>query len=190
MLQTLQVMTELPKIQSPKMNVHRAALGSNVTFNCPITQGIPQPTITWKFNGSTLQSNLQMFSLSNVQGNQEGNYTCLAVNEYGNDQIKVDLQVIKPPLITKGPEDLVMKTEGLVSLPCIVSIDSRIEHNITWLFNQTQPLDHEENGNLFLSMDALLRIDSMLHSYLLLRLNGEKYERESIRIKDIRHNYD
>ena len=59
MLQTLQVMTELPKIQSPKMNVHRAALGSNVTFNCPITQGIPQPTITWKFNGSTLQSNLE-----------------------------------------------------------------------------------------------------------------------------------
>ena len=151
MLQTLQVMTELPKIQSPKMNVHRAALGSNVTFNCPITQGIPQPTISWKFNGSTLHANSENISLSNVQANQEGNYTCLAVNEYGNDQIKVDLQVIKPPLITKGPEDLVMKTEGLVSLPCIVSIDSRIEHNITWLFNQTQPRKHEENGNLLIN---------------------------------------
>ena len=88
MLQTLQVMTELPKIQSPKMNVHRAALGSNVTFNCPITQGIPQPTISWKFNGSTLHANSENISLSNVQANQEGNYTCLAVDEYGNDPSK------------------------------------------------------------------------------------------------------
>merc|ERR1719461_737962 len=148
MLQTLQVMTELPKIQEPKMSIHRAALGSNVTFTCPITQGIPQPSITWKFNGSNLET--ENVTLTQVQSHQEGNYTCLAVNEYGNDQIKVDLQVILPPIITKGPEDLVMKTFGLVSFPCNVSIDARVEHNITWLFNQSKPLNYQENGNLLI----------------------------------------
>lgn len=130
------------------MSIHRAALGSNVTFTCPITQGIPQPSITWKFNGSNLET--ENVTLTQVQSHQEGNYTCLAVNEYGNDQIKVDLQVILPPIITKGPEDLVMKTFGLVSFPCNVSIDARVEHNITWLFNQSKPLNYQENGNLLI----------------------------------------
>lgn len=75
--------------------------GSNLTVTCNVTKGIPHPQITWKKSvdlsekpdSLKIYETNQTLQLTNLEVNDEGNYSCLAVNEYGQDQVGLIFQV-------------------------------------------------------------------------------------------------
>ena len=135
--QILEILTEPPQIQLISQ-VQRVTLGHNSTLTCQVTGGIPPPTIQWKFKGEKISENSELF----LEVPQEGHYQCLAVNEYGSDSKQMELQLISPPELLEGPEDIVMKTLGTVRFPCKIKMDERVkdEVRIEWVYNGTQEL--------------------------------------------------
>ena len=152
--QTLEIITEIPmvKIDFQDSNL-RVALGSNVTLHCEIQGGIPTPTIEWKFGDKQLDSSSPDLNLGIITEEDEGKYSCLGVNIYGNAMSSVDLEIITPPSFIEEPEDLSMKTMGMVRIPCKPLMDERVkdEHSIIWFFNSTQELSIEDPTQLIIN---------------------------------------
>ena len=99
LVQTLDVITEKPKLMKPMENTNSSFLkpaGSNITFQCIVQAGIPKPqALEWKFQSKILDSkNDSMLTLSNLSTENEGSYQCMAVNEYGSDAIEYQLEVV------------------------------------------------------------------------------------------------
>ena len=99
LVQTLDVITEKPKLMKPVENTNSSFLkpaGSNITFQCIVQAGIPKPqALEWKFQSKILDSkNDSMLTLSNLSTENEGSYQCMAVNEYGSDAIEYQLEVV------------------------------------------------------------------------------------------------
>ena len=67
-------------------------IGTSVEIRCPVT-ALPNATVTWLFNGSTVQKGNRRLlklknsalTLSDVTPEDIGSYTCLANNSYGKD---------------------------------------------------------------------------------------------------------
>ena len=92
-------------------------------------KGIPAPTILFKHGGSEYSGRLvstaenkatAVLDIIGVTGKDEGEYICLAVNEYGNSQGSVVLDVMKRTVILTGPSDIVLKSGQSTSIPCKV----------------------------------------------------------------------
>ena len=73
-----------------------AIIGQDILLPCVAT-GIPDPTITWTKDGGSLEHNmipssagLHIYSVSN---DDDGQYTCTAVNEVNFDQQDIFLSV-------------------------------------------------------------------------------------------------
>ncbi len=150
---TVKVITKPPRLSTASPKSYSVAVNTNVRLNCSIESGIPEPTIQWKFKDSIIDDNSasNVLVLDNVTEDDEGEYTCLAVNEYGSDLILVNLNVIPPPIIDEGPQDLVMKTLGTVRFPCQVLADPRIANvSLSWSFNDIHLLDQDGQDQLIL----------------------------------------
>ena len=86
----------LPQIVKPPSN-RTVISGSNVTFSC-VAYGVPEPMISWKFNGGVLPphryhgDNLTVLSVNNSDS-FEGTYTCNASNDAGETQATALLTV-------------------------------------------------------------------------------------------------
>lgn len=83
---------EAPKILSSEQNMTvRAA--KDVQMECKVS-GIPQPSIAWtKENSTNILGNKESFIIRNVIMEDSGSYRCLAVNEFGSNQIIHHLSV-------------------------------------------------------------------------------------------------
>ena len=76
-------------------------VGTSVDILCPVT-ALPNATITWLFNGSTVEKGnrplLELknstLTLSGVTPEDIGSYTCLANNSYGEDSRTTFLSLI------------------------------------------------------------------------------------------------
>ena len=76
-------------------------IGTSVEILCPVT-ALPNATITWQFNGSTVQERNRQsihlknstLALSGVTLEDIGFYTCFANNPYGEDTKTTFLSVI------------------------------------------------------------------------------------------------
>jgi len=97
-----------PRITGPKINIVSISgekevkivvggnittiIGTSVEIRCPVT-ALPNATVTWLFNGSTVQKGNRRLlklknpavTLSDVTPEDIGFYTCLANNSYGKD---------------------------------------------------------------------------------------------------------
>ncbi len=152
-VQHLTVKTAPPKIKGPALVTRRVQEGHNTTLECNLVGGIPKPNIQWKFGDETIEGAANL-TIKHINASLEGTYTCLAVNEYGNDFIKYDLKVIQRPVMLEGPEDLEMKTFGTVRFPCTAQIDKRVllnETTIKWFYNISQELANDEPHHLVIN---------------------------------------
>ena len=99
LVQNLEVITELPKLKPVENRTFLKSTGSNITMPCLIESGIPAPNLQWKFNSQSLEFTDSKLILKYLSLENQGTYSCMAVNEYGSDILTYELEVVDPPRI-------------------------------------------------------------------------------------------
>ncbi|KAM7409728.1 hypothetical protein PAMA_001291 [Pampus argenteus] len=126
----------------------------DVILNNPIslyceTNAVPPPTLTWYKDGQLLASNDKVLILPGgrvlqiprAQAEDSGRYTCVAVNEAGEDSIQYDVRVLLPPSIRGSDSDEVtVLANKTTQLECYV--DGNPAPKITW-FKDNQPISSD-----------------------------------------------
>ncbi|XP_048833472.1 hemicentin-1 isoform X1 [Brienomyrus brachyistius] len=119
------------------------------------TNAVPPPVLTWYKDGRALPSSDRVLILPGgrvlqiprAQAGDSGRYTCVAINEAGEDSIQYDVRVLLPPSIRGAdmdlPEEITMLVNKTAALEC--HVDGHPVPKITWL-KDSQPLI--TNGNL------------------------------------------
>ena len=138
---------------------------SNVNFDCtakggpntiyqwikgrnPLSPMTPPLNITSVLNTLTVVSNESTLVLESIEGDDGGEYTCIAINEAGFDNDTVYL-LVQPEIITQ-PQDAYLNAGSDLSLTCIA--DSFPPPIYQWeRMNRTTgvfvPIPDEEGGN-------------------------------------------
>ncbi|KAI3368574.1 hypothetical protein L3Q82_025583, partial [Scortum barcoo] len=132
-------------------DVRDVILNNPVSLYCE-TNAVPPPTLTWYKDGQLLTSNDKVLILPGgrvlqiprAQAEDSGRYTCVAVNEAGEDSIQYDVRVLLPPIIRGTDSDLPDEVTVLVNkttqLEC--HVDGNPAPKITW-FKDSQPLSSD-----------------------------------------------
>ncbi|XP_026178915.1 hemicentin-1 [Mastacembelus armatus] len=115
-------------------DVRDVILNNPISLYCE-TNAVPPPTLTWYKDGQLLTSTDKvlimpggrMLQIPRAQAEDTGRYTCVAVNEAGEDSIQYDVRVLLPPTIR--------------------GTDSDLPHEVTVLVNKTTQLDCHVDGN-------------------------------------------
>ncbi|TSL47575.1 Hemicentin-1 [Bagarius yarrelli] len=120
----------------------------DVILNNPIslyceTNAVPPPTLTWYKDGRPLTSNSRVLILPGgrvlqiprAQTEDSGRYTCVAVNEAGEDSVQYDVRVLLPPSIRGAdrdvPDDVTVLVNKSTLLEC--HVDGSPTPKISWL---------------------------------------------------------
>ncbi|TRZ02412.1 hypothetical protein DNTS_034467 [Danionella cerebrum] len=131
---------------------HDAGLGSNgdvkdVILNNPIslyceTNAVPPPVLTWYKDEHLLTSNDKVhilpggrvLQIPRAQSEDSGRYTCVAVNEAGEDSIQYDVRVLLPPTIRGANGDLPDDVTVLVNKSAVLEchVDGSPPPKISW----------------------------------------------------------
>ncbi|XP_031431207.1 LOW QUALITY PROTEIN: hemicentin-1 [Clupea harengus] len=132
----------------PGVDVKDVILNNPVSLYCE-TNAVPPPTLTWYRDGQPLTSNDKVLILPGgrvlqiprAQAEDSGRYTCVAVNEAGEDSIQYDLRVLLPPTIRGSeadtPEEKTVLVNKTTQLECVV--DGSPTPQISWL-KDNQPI--------------------------------------------------
>ncbi|KAG7487576.1 hypothetical protein MATL_G00024880, partial [Megalops atlanticus] len=134
----------------------------DVVLNNPIslyceTNAVPPPTLTWYKDGRPLTSNDKVLILPGgrvlqiprAQAEDSGRYTCVAVNEAGEDSIQYDVRVLLPPSIRGADGDLPDEVTVLVNKTTMLEcqVDGSPTPKISWL-KDSQPLTPDSTHRL------------------------------------------
>jgi hypothetical protein len=101
-----------PKIELKTSN-EPVALKSTIGLKCRLCQSKPASTIIWLFNGKPLQfkgermhitktSCQETLFLLTVSTEDEGNYTCVATNTFGQSNSTGEIKIIGKNLFSKN----------------------------------------------------------------------------------------
>ncbi|XP_069497466.1 hemicentin-1 isoform X2 [Ambystoma mexicanum] len=143
----------------------------DVILNNPISlfcesNAVPPPTLTWYKDGYPLSSSDKVLILPGgrvlqiprAQASDAGRYTCVAVNEAGEDSIHYDVRILMPPSIKDAegelPEDITVLVNKTALMECIVS--GNPTPKISWQ-KDGQPLQ-EDSQHRLLSNGRTLQI--------------------------------
>jgi len=162
----LHVNTQPPRIVRFPDTLGQIA-GGNVSIEC-IAEGIPPPTITFKFGSddftgtnvdSDHNSTAMQLNFDTVTPQHSGDYTCLAVNEYGNQKSSTRLEIFKRTFISTGLTSQTVDSGSTVNFPCEVTVDPGIQLSIrtVWLKDEA-PV--EEGGRIYWSNEGLTIVDT------------------------------
>ncbi|XP_041648005.1 hemicentin-1 [Cheilinus undulatus] len=150
------------------VDVRDVILNNPISLYCE-TNAVPPPTLTWYKDGQLLTSNDKVLILPGgrvlqiprSQAEDSGRYTCVAVNEAGEDSIQYDVRVLLPPVIRGTDSDLPDEVTVLVNkttqLEC--HVDGNPAPKITW-FKDSQPVSSDgphrilSNGRTLLVLTA------------------------------------
>ncbi|XP_023559876.1 hemicentin-1 [Octodon degus] len=153
------------------LDVGRSGEAKDVIINNPIslyceTNAAPPPTLTWYKDGQPLTSSDKVMILPGgrvlqiprAKVEDAGRYTCVAVNEAGEDSLQYDVRVLLPPVI-KGassdhPEEVTVLVNESVQMDCFSS-GSPAPRN-SWQ-RDGKPL-LEDDHHKFLSSSRMLQI--------------------------------
>ncbi|XP_035509461.1 hemicentin-1 [Morone saxatilis] len=132
-------------------DVRDVILNNPISLYCE-TNAVPPPTLTWYKDGQLLTSSDKVLILPGgrvlqvprAQAEDSGRYTCVAVNEAGEDSIQYDVRVLLPPIIHGADSDLPDEVTVLVNkttqLEC--HVDGNPAPKITW-FKDSQPVSSD-----------------------------------------------
>ncbi|XP_032380766.1 hemicentin-1 isoform X2 [Etheostoma spectabile] len=128
-------------------DVRDVILNNPISLYCE-TNAVPPPTLTWFKDGHLLTSNDKVLILPGgrvlqiprSQAENTGRYTCVAVNEAGEDSIQYDVRVLLPPTIRRTDSDMPDEVTVLVNkttqLEC--DVDGNPAPKITWFKDSQQ----------------------------------------------------
>ncbi|XP_060933914.1 hemicentin-1 [Limanda limanda] len=137
-------------------DVRDVILNNPMSLYCE-TNAVPPPTLTWYKDGHLLTSGEKVLILPGgrvlqiprAQAEDTGRYTCVAVNEAGEDSIQYDVRVLLPPSIRGADSDLPDEVTVLVNkttqLECYV--DGNPAPKITW-FKDNQPISSDSSHRI------------------------------------------
>ncbi|XP_065505206.1 hemicentin-1 isoform X3 [Caloenas nicobarica] len=149
----------------------RGGESKDVIVNNPLslyceTNAVPPPVLTWYKNGSPLSSSDKVLILPGgralqiprAQAEDAGRYTCVAVNEAGEDSIHYDVRVLLPPSISGAegdlPEEVTVLVHQAAALDCVAS--GSPAPSVTW--QKDGHLLGEDAKHTFLSNGRRLQI--------------------------------
>ncbi|RWS28663.1 contactin-like protein [Leptotrombidium deliense] len=125
---------------SPEMY---ASVGSNYTIPC-IPEAVPFPTFQWRRNGAPItaiggrvriQPNGYLY-INPVDKADEGEYRCIAINEFGQDETVGFLTVFeKPHIVDFLAPKIVANVNDSVELNCEAHTDNSLDIAYIWLHN-------------------------------------------------------
>ena len=125
----LKVETVAPSLVSAQSSRKGEISGGQTSIECSAT-GVPAPNLVFKFRedeysgrivSRTRNLTAAVLDIHNLSQENEGEYTCLAVNEYGNSQAVSYLDVFSRTIILSGPSDTVLRSGESTSIPCKVN---------------------------------------------------------------------
>ncbi|GAA6099393.1 hemicentin-1 isoform X2 [Tachysurus ichikawai] len=120
----------------------------DVILNNPIllyceTNAVPPPTLTWYKDGQPLTSSSRVLVLPGgrvlqiprAQTEDSGRYTCVAINEAGEDSVQYDVRVLLPPSIRGADRDIPDDVTVLVNKSTLLEchVDGSPTPKISWL---------------------------------------------------------
>ncbi|XP_019412229.1 PREDICTED: hemicentin-1 isoform X1 [Crocodylus porosus] len=151
--------------------IGRGGETKEVVLNNPLslyceTNAVPPPVLTWYKDGYPLTSSDKVLILPGgrvlqiprAQVEDAGRYTCVAVNEAGEDSIQYDVRVLLPPSINgmNGdlPEEVTVLVSKTIVLECVAN--GNPAPTITW--QKDGQLLGEDDHHIFLSSGRILQI--------------------------------
>ncbi|KAM3620522.1 uncharacterized protein V6R79_024924 [Siganus canaliculatus] len=140
-------------------------LNNPVSLYCE-TNAVPPPTLTWFKDGQELISSDRVLVLPGgrvlqiprAQVDDSGRYTCVAVNEAGEDSLQYDVRVLLPPVVRRtdgdSPHEVTVLLNKTAQLEC--HVDGSPAPEVTW-FKDHQPVS--SNGpHKILSNGRMLQV--------------------------------
>uniref|UniRef100_A0A8C5M088 Matrix remodeling associated 5 n=1 Tax=Leptobrachium leishanense TaxID=445787 RepID=A0A8C5M088_9ANUR len=151
------VMMKPAKIQHKNDINHKVTFGGDLKVDC-IATGVPNPEISWSLPDGSMVNNVMqsddsgsrkrrygMFNNGTLYFNEvgpkdEGDYTCYAVNQIGQDEMRVSVKVVAEKAIIKN------KTYAIINVPYgdVVTVSCQAKGEplpkITWLTPANKPI--------------------------------------------------
>ncbi|XP_035384811.1 hemicentin-1 isoform X2 [Electrophorus electricus] len=145
--------------------VKQVVLNNPISLYCE-TNAMPPPTLTWYKDRQPIISTDRVLILPGgrvlqiprAQAEDSGRYTCMAINEAGEDSIQYDVKVLLPPTIRGADRDTPDEVTVLVNNNALLEChaDGSPAPNISWL-KDSQPL-HPNGTHTLLSSGRTLQI--------------------------------
>uniref|UniRef100_A0A3B3BIE7 Hemicentin 1 n=1 Tax=Oryzias melastigma TaxID=30732 RepID=A0A3B3BIE7_ORYME len=133
------------------------------------TNAVPPPTLTWYKDGQQLTSNDnililpgRVLQIPRAQLEDSGRYTCVAINEAGQDSIQYDIRVLPPAIRGKHtdvPDEVTVLVNQTTQLDC--HVDGNPIPQVTWykdsqLISSEGPYKVLSNGRTLQVVSALV----------------------------------
>ncbi|XP_057342220.1 contactin [Microplitis mediator] len=139
----LRVLSMKPSFKKHPMEPETyAAEGGNVTIVCN-PEAAPRPKFVWKKDGNIIGSGGKRHILPNgnliinrVSRDDEGFYVCMASNQYGNDESRGRLIVLRGPYLTEQlPVRIITAVMYNHTLRCQADVDPKLDVAYVWKHN-------------------------------------------------------
>ncbi|XP_044528060.1 hemicentin-1 [Gracilinanus agilis] len=153
------------------LDIGRSGEAKDVIINNPIslyceTNAVPPPTLTWFKDGFPLTSSDKVLILPGgrvlqiprAQIEDAGRYTCVAVNEAGEDSLQYDIRVLLPPSIKGADIDLPEEVTVLVNKTALMECMSSGSPAPSNSWQKDGQLLVEDDRHKFLSNKRTLQI--------------------------------
>ncbi|XP_033880944.3 neuronal cell adhesion molecule-like isoform X18 [Acipenser ruthenus] len=146
----LNVLAEPPRILTPTNQMYQVIMNNRALLDCA-SFGSPIPKINWFKDDQTSILDGDPYVIHDngtleihvAQKDNNGKYTCIAMNDLGKAENRVQLEVKDPTRIIKQPEYRVVQVAGKVIFECKVKHDPTFTPTIMWLKNNEELPDDE-----------------------------------------------
>ncbi|KAG7210747.1 hypothetical protein KM043_012244 [Ampulex compressa] len=151
----LRILSSKPSFKKRPMESETyAAERGNVTIVCN-PEAAPRPKFVWKKDGNVIGSGgrrriLETGNLiiSPVSRDDEGTYVCTATNQYGNDETRGRLIVLRSPQFTERlPQRIVTSIMENQTLRCLGESDEMLDVAYIWTHNGMEIRDKDLINN-------------------------------------------
>lgn len=173
MVLKVNVMMKPAKIQFKNDIDHKVTYGGDLKVDCVAT-GVPNPEISWSLPDGSMINNVMLSDdsgtrtkryvvfnngtlyFNEVGMKEEGDYTCYAVNQVGQDEMRVSVKILAEKPSIKN------KTYSIINVPygdvITVSCEAKGEPvpKITWLSPSSKPIPASSDKYLIYQDGTLL----------------------------------
>ncbi|XP_065332463.1 neuroglian isoform X1 [Cloeon dipterum] len=155
------VLALAPEITDAPQNIS-VVNDKDTTLTCRVF-GAPKPLVKWIRGGTELTGGRYKtnpngdLTIMKVNFLDAGDYTCHAVNKFGNDERHGSLVVKERTRITDAPEDYEVAAGTTATFRCNAVTDPSLKMTISWL-HKDEPIDFDAQPRFVLSTDYSLTI--------------------------------